>query len=70
MAVRVLPASKPAPWGGRSGALRFPFANNWVFPGNADICADFVFTGGILASQNTWTSSTGWYQLDGFGTVL
>jgi hypothetical protein len=63
-----LPASKPAPWGGRSGALRFPFANNWVFPGNADICADFVFTGGILASQNTWTSSTGWYQLDGFGT--
>jgi hypothetical protein len=62
-----IPNRLPATFGGRTGALRFPFSSGWVFSGTTDVCLDFVFTGGVLASQNAWTKTSGWYQLDGYG---
>ena len=45
-----------------------PFSNSWAFPGRTDACLDFGFAGGTLASRRAWSATSGWYQLDGYGT--
>lgn len=46
--------------------LSFPFQNNWNYDGSADICADWTYTGGTLANNATWASTTwSYYYIDG-----
>ncbi|MCA8954638.1 MAG: hypothetical protein KDC87_01110 [Planctomycetes bacterium] len=55
------PKSLPADF-----SIGFPFASNWNYSGNADICMDFVFTGGTLANNASWGTSTwSYYYVDG-----
>ncbi len=62
-----LPATFPAPWGGATGALRFPFQKPWSYSGKADICLDFDFNGGTI-SNSAWKTEAFTYQLDGYVT--
>ena len=62
------PATVPTAWTGRNGALRFPFSRGWSYTGTTDVCLDFQFAGGVLATRGSWSGGQGRYQLDSFGT--
>jgi len=60
-----VPSGDPVAWG--SHGHKFPFTSTWVYTGIKDILLDYVFTGGTLANNATWTGSTSKrYYLDGF----
>lgn len=50
------PSALPGNWD-----LAFPFATNWSYTGNGDICLDYEFTGGTLANSAAWTSFRSYY---------
>ncbi len=63
------PTTKPAPWG--TAGLTFPFGNVWVYTAKAAILQEFIFQGGSLANNNSWSGSTrAGYDLDSVFTTL
>ncbi|MCB9869216.1 MAG: hypothetical protein H6837_05110 [Planctomycetes bacterium] len=61
------PLTNPAMWASTNGSLRFPFKQGFVYTGAADLCLDFDFSGGTLANNSAWGTSTArTYYLDGY----
>jgi len=55
------PLLKPDVWGGVNGQLRFPFTKPWVYTARHEILMDYVFRGGTLANNGTWSGNVGAY---------
>ena len=61
-------APDPAPWGGQG--IKFPFTSTWVYTNAKDILLEYVFQGGTLANNATWTGTTyARYYLDGVNST-
>ncbi|MCA8954772.1 MAG: hypothetical protein KDC87_01790 [Planctomycetes bacterium] len=62
------PLTNPDLWGGTTGAYRFPFSTNYAHDGTADLLMEYDFSGGTLANNLAWGSTTSrTYYLDSYG---
>lgn len=55
------PPTRPAAWGGPSGALRVPFSTSWNDPGTGDLLTEWSFVGGTLDNRAPWTHPVGYW---------